>query len=124
MITKTTKTKKSTTKNGVANVSKSKSTITSRQKKETKRALICADGEQCFWTTDGKIIANLIELRDTLAHMSEAVFHYHVTKQRNDFADWIEAVLDDAEFAKIFKTAQKPHTARLLVVRKLREYGI
>ncbi len=124
MITKTKKTKKSITKNGVTNASKSKSTITSSQKKEMKRALICADGEKCFWTTDGKIIANLIELRDVLAHMSETVFQHHVTKQKNDFADWIEAVLEDAEFAKIFKTAQKPHTARLLVVRKLREYGI
>ncbi len=92
--------------------------------KASKRALVCANGEQCFWTTDGKIIANLVELRDTLAGMSGDVFTHHVTKQKNDFAEWIGSVLEDPELAKNIRGAQKPHTARLVVVQRLREYDI
>ncbi len=92
--------------------------------KGSKRTLVCANGEQCFWTNDGKIIANLVDLRDTLAKMEESVFGHHVTKQKNDFAEWIGSVLEDPELAKNIRGAQKPHTARLVVVRRLREYDI
>lgn len=92
--------------------------------KNSKRALVCANGEQCFWTTDGKIIANLVELRDILKGMDENVFAQHVTKKKNDFAEWIGSVLEDPELAQNIRGAQKPHTARLVVVRRLREYNI
>ncbi len=96
----------------------------SKNAKNTKRTLVCAPNEQCFWTTDGKIIANLTELRDTLASMADDVFRHHVTKDRNDFATWIESVLQDPELAISIKSAKKPNTARAIVVRRLKEYSI
>lgn len=91
---------------------------------KTKRSLVCAQGEQCFWTTDGKIIANLVELRDTLAGMTDEVFSYHVNSERNDFSNWIADVLDDRDLAQSIKTARKPRTAQLVVVRRLKEYHV
>jgi len=97
---------------------------TPKRTASTKRVLICANGEQCFWTTDGKIIANLVELRDTLASMADEVFQHHVTSDRNDFAEWVQHVLADQELAELLRSAQKPATARTYIVRRLKEYDI
>jgi hypothetical protein len=94
------------------------------KKSAQKRALVCAEGEQCFWTTDGNIIGNLVELRDRLNEMADEVFAHHVTKERNDFANWINDVLNDAELAQAIRKAKKAQTARLAIVRSLREYDI
>ena len=74
-------------------------------KKGVKHPLAHAVGEQCFWTTDGRVISNLIELQQALGDMADEVFVHHVTKEKNDFADWIENVLGDVELAKNFRTA-------------------
>jgi len=92
--------------------------------KNAKRVLVCANGEQCFWTTDGKIIGNLVELQKTLAAMAEDVFKHHVTRQKNDFADWVEFVLGDAELAGQLRRTAKPQTAQTVVVRRLKIYDI
>lgn len=112
---KTTKTDTKTTKSVAKPQAKKAST-------KGKRELACAPGEQCFWVTDGRVLTNLVELRDALASMTDDVFMYHVTKERNDFADWIEYVLQDAELASTFRKSKKPNTAREAVVSRLRIY--
>ncbi len=89
-----------------------------------KNTLMCAPGEQCFWMSDGKILADLVELRDALASMSDDVFAYHVSKNRNDFADWIENVLQDMELATALRKTKKATTAHQAVVSRLRIYSI
>lgn len=93
-------------------------------KSKTKPELVCAPGEQCFWTTDGRVLSNLVELRDALESMTDDVFAYHVSKERNDFADWIEQVLEDAELAAAFRKSKKLNTAHDVVVTRLRIYSI
>lgn len=104
--------------------SKAKKTVVQRDHAKAKRVLVCAQGEQCFWTTDGKIVANLVELRDTLTKMGDAVFSHHVTKDKNDFADWVEFVLGDAELAVKLRGAKKATSARTVVVSRLKIYDI
>ena len=58
-------------------------------KKTEGRVLVCADGETCFWTNDGRILKDLTELRDALAGMAEEVYKHHVTKDKNDFAEHV-----------------------------------
>lgn len=89
-----------------------------------KKALVHAESEQAFWTTDGRTLSNLLELRDALASMTDEVFAYHVSKERNDFADWIEHVLQDGELARAFRKSKKSNTAREVVVTRLRTYSI
>ncbi len=95
-----------------------------RNLKNEKRVLVCASGDQCFWTTDGKIIANLVELRDIFEAMTDEVFAHHVSKSKNDFADWTHYVLGDIDLAKKIRGAKKPSTARTAVVAHLKLYDI
>lgn len=109
---------KTKTKKAVAKKSGTKS------KKSDKRVLVCANGEQCFWATDGRIIANLVELRDALAQMEKEVFKHHVNSDRNDFANWINDVLQDPELAQELRSAKQPSTAHTIIVRRLKSYEI
>lgn len=95
-----------------------------KSSKKSKKDLVHANSDQCFWVTDGTVIANLCELSEALDAMSEDIFGYHVTKEKNDFADWIEHVLEDAELATKIRKSKKPNTARKVVVSRLRIYSI
>ena len=72
-------------------------------KKQMKKALVIASGEQCFWVNNGPVLTNLKELRDALGVISDEQFSYHVSKERNDFAEWVESVLADGECAKALR---------------------
>lgn len=91
---------------------------------KSKRVLVSASGEQCFWVNNGAIISNLLELRDALDRMTDDVFGYHVTRGKNDFADWVEYVLGDTELAGKLRSAKKPKSARTVVVSRLKIYDI
>lgn len=92
--------------------------------KKSKRVLTQAEGPQCFWTTNGLIIANLIELRDAFEKMENDVFTHHVTEKKNDFADWVKYVLGDTELAEKMLTANKVKKAHTVVVSRLKIYDI
>jgi len=124
MVT-TTKTKKSVAKKADAVIKKVVAKVAPKKNlKDAKRVLVCANGEQCFWTTDGTIISNLVELRDALETMADAVFDYHVSNKKNDFADWIQYVLGDTELAGKFRKTKKASTARTVIVSRLKIYDI
>ncbi len=86
--------------------------------------MVCASGESCFWTTDGQVLRDLNELQIALSDMSDEVFKHHVTAKKNDFADWVDHVLEDGDCALELRTSKKPSTARAIVVRHLRTYNI
>lgn len=116
-------TKKQPTKTNARTTSTKASTKKSSVTQK-KKELVHASPEQSFWVMDGQILTNLIELRDALATMSDDVFMHHVTKDRNDFADWIETVLEDAEIAHALRKSKKSNTSRDVIVQKLRFYSI
>lgn len=95
----------------------------SKTKKGSGKVLVCANDQECFWTTDGRVIADLKELEQALNDMADEVFAYHVNKERNDFADWVESVLRDAACAADLRGARKPRSARTVVVRHLKLYA-
>jgi hypothetical protein len=71
----------------------------------------------------GPVLKNLGELRDALAHhISEAQYAHHVGAGRNDFADWVEAVLEDAACAKALRRAKTPQAALRAVESSLAAY--
>lgn len=119
------KTKQEGVKKGktVAKKSAKKSAVKKSTKKE-KKPLPYAEGEQCFWSKDGRVISNLMELSDALSAMDSEVFAYHANKERNDFADWIESVLQDTELAKSIRAAKKPESAKMIVIRRLKIYNV
>jgi hypothetical protein len=87
------------------------------------RALVDAPPEKCFWIHYGPVVKNLRELRDALAHsVSDAQFAHHVGAGKNDFANWVEAVLDDAACARALRRAKTPAAALRAVEAQLAAY--
>ena len=106
---------------------KTKSVASIPQKRKgasPKRVLARAQGEQCFWAHDGQILADLVEFKNALAHMSEETFKHHANASRNDFADWIGCILGDTELAMKIRKANAKGKAQTVVVARLKVYGL
>lgn len=86
------------------------------------RALVDAPPDRCFWVNFGPVLKNLRELRDALHSISDEQFAHHVAADRNDFASWVEAVLDDAACAKALRRAKTRHAALQAVEASLTAY--
>jgi len=126
-------TTKKVTKNTVAKTAKKAIKKTPAKRVTKKRPskvvtnaklLVCAPDDKCFWTTDGTILKNLEELKFAFGTMNDEVFLHHVTKERNDFADWVQHVLEDSECADALRKAKKRDTAKTVVIRHLRHYSV
>ena len=116
MVSKKTTTKtKPATKPATKTVSKSV---------PAKKVLVCADNETCFWATDGEILHDLRDLGEAFDRMSIRVFSHHVNGDKNDFADWVEKILNDKECAMALRKTKQPKTAKSTIVRYLRFYNI
>lgn len=65
-----------------------------REKLEKK-----ASRNEYFKLADGREIRSLGELRDLLKNMDDKLFSYHVSKDKNNFADWCEHVFKEVELS-------------------------
>ena len=52
-----------------------------------------------FVVHNGSEIKNLRELADAVRLMPNSTFHYHVSGQRNDFAEWVKEHVGDWQLA-------------------------
>lgn len=87
------------------------------------RALVDASPENCFWVNFGPVLKNLRELRDALAHgMSDAQFAHHVGPGKNDFATWVEGILEDPACAQALRRAKTRPAALRAVEAQLAAY--
>jgi len=68
----------------------------------SKRVLADCNPDSAFWMCNGTIVRNVYELANAIESMNKVDFVYHVNDdhQKNDFAKWIEAVLEDPELAR------------------------
>lgn len=112
--------------------SKAKTTTKKSVKKTTKKVATKKSGKvlnkssdsQCFWTHDGQILSDLQDLATAFSLMQKSVYIHHVSKERNDFADWVEVVLGDVACAKDLRKARAAKSAHTTVVRHLKSYQI
>lgn len=86
--------------------------------------MVCAIDGECFWSRDGQILRNLSDLQLAFGSMDDEIFIHHVTKEKNDFADWVEHVLGDSECAQALRTARKKERAQKIVEMHLRNYSM
>jgi hypothetical protein len=49
--------------------------------------------ENCFVTIDGKVLKNVLDLRNYLSSCSQQNYLYHVNGSKNDFASWTRDIL-------------------------------
>lgn len=96
----------------------------SAKKTSSPKPLQYSDDSTSFWMTDGQVLNSLLALRDALSSMEEEVFSYHVTDDKNDFADWVESVLCDESCAKDLVKVKTPQSAKTVVVKHLKYYII
>ena len=113
--------KKTASKKASSKKSASKKVIS---KKNEPKKLVCATGANCFWVHNGPILKDLVELEKALDKMTDKVFAHHVSGKRNDFADWVETILKDAEAAAALRKSKKPKTAKTTVTKCLKVYQV
>ena len=83
-----------------------------RSKKKSNPTI--AEGTYCFYLHGGSVLASLEELHDALLAMSDDQFTYH-TDGRNDFAQWVDEVLGEAEVATALHRARmRKEAAKIL----------
>ncbi len=99
--------------------------VSKKDSKPTSASQVpCANGEQCFWVHNGPVLSDLIELRDVLKEIHDEVYAHHVDGQKNDFADWVEHVLGDAECAEALRRSSKKTQAKKIVDLHLSKYAL
>jgi hypothetical protein len=89
------------------------------QKKEESSILIDTAPERGFWLCDGRTFKNLKELAEALQTMDETVWNYHVTDDKNDFANWIEDVFEEKQLGATIRKAKSPRTAAKRISTKI-----
>lgn len=82
-----------------------------------------AQGPQCFWVRDGKILRDLRDLETALPDMTLATYAHHVRRDKNDFADWVALVLGDDACARHLRAAKSKSAARKAVSVALAKYA-
>lgn len=68
-----------------------------------------------LWLSDGRVVKSLEELRDALKTMEEHVFQEHVNKNKNEFADWVQEILELKDVAKQMRAARSQSRMRKVV---------
>jgi hypothetical protein len=125
--TKTKKVAKKSTKKAAKKTTKKKTTKSTKKtarKKASAKPLVQATDEQSFWVADGQILNSLVALHDALDAMKADVFKYHATGEQNDFANWVEVVLCDADCAADLRQAKTKRSAKTVVVKHLKFYAV
>lgn len=71
--------------------------------------------DHSFILRDGRHLLTIGDLHRALPLMDDSLFYYHVTPERNDFADWIATLFGEWEVAeRVRHAANKYEMARLL----------
>lgn len=75
--------------------------------------------EHYFVVVDGSALKSLKELAEALDSMSDDVFYYHVTKEKNDFANWVRDVFNEAELAEKLFNAKTKEKHEIEILKQL-----
>jgi hypothetical protein len=70
---------------------------------------------KAFWFHMHLVAKNLEEFSEGMGQISDEVFAYHASGQKNDFAGWVQEVIGDSVLARRLEAvATKEETARVL----------
>ncbi len=69
------------------------------KKEPVAKPVIGIKPEKYFYLRDGQVLKNIKELVVALEKMSDNVFNHHVTKDRNDFVNWVKGVFNEGKLA-------------------------
>ncbi len=119
---KSTKTvKKHTVKKSVKKITISKAQNKKKARRK-KKILIIASPDKCFWIQCGPVVKDIFELRDALLNVSGEQFNHHVNSTKNDFAVWVDEVLNDKDCARNIKKTKTLNTTIKVLENTLKYY--
>ncbi len=81
-----------------------------------------AVGDQQFFLHKGAQLHDMLELKKAFETMSQEQYDFHVTKDKNDFAAWVEFVLQDKQCARALRKARTIKTSIRAIDRYLERY--
>ena len=90
--------------------------------KAKQPTLVYAPDNSSFWVADGQILNSLKALHVAFGSMDAKTYAHHVTKDKNDFALWVEAVLHDKECAALLLQAKTKTAAKAVITARLKVY--
>jgi hypothetical protein len=77
--------------------------------------------EKAFFCVSGDVYRNLRELHAGLLMMRDEHFKHHVTDEKNDFANWVQDVFDDAALAAAIRGVRSRALAAYRVAERIRQ---
>jgi len=96
----------------------------SRMNAKKTRSLVVAVGGGCFWMNGGTVLRDLVELKNALLAMSKEQYDFHANKERNDFAAWVEGVLQDEICARGLRNSMTAQAASKVIEKALQNYHL
>ncbi len=75
--------------------------------------------EFVFYLNDGRILHNLIDLSNAFVSMSNELYAYHVTLEKNDFCNWISDVIHDDKLVKDLKKVNNKEEAGKIISHRV-----
>jgi uncharacterized protein YeeX (DUF496 family) len=83
-----------------------------KRKKVTmnKKQVVVSD-EVAFYVHEGPTVRNLRELLEEMKEMSDEQYNFHTKKRGNDFANWVDHVLNEKTLADKLKHAPSKSAA-------------
>jgi hypothetical protein len=102
-------------------ISKPKATAKSKAavKKQPAKSVTRVPVELVFWCHDGSTFADLRELAEGLAAMSDETFFYHCNSEKQDFANWVRDVIIEEDLAEELARAINRQQAAECVAARL-----
>ena len=89
------------------------------EKKQPDKLLVKVPAEYVFWCHDGCTFADLKELADGLQAMSDETFAYHSNREKQDFANWVRDIIEDAWLAEELARASNRLQAAMYVSARI-----
>lgn len=89
------------------------------KKPQKKSVFIELSPEKYFVLCNGSTIKDYKELAAILETVGDDVFYYHVTAERNDFANWINDVFGEQELAEKIRHSKSRHEMMAILYKHL-----
>jgi hypothetical protein len=68
-----------------------------------------------LWLSDGRVIRTIEELYNAVKNMKNEVYSEHVSKNKNEFAEWVSGILGQEKLAnELIKAASRKEAAEIL----------
>ena len=74
-------------------------------KSQASKFLAKVPGENVFRCHDSCVMGDMAELAKALKTMTDETYYYHANAVKNDFANWVNDVIGDKEFAGSLRKA-------------------